>query len=388
MLKRLFICSLLIIFTSVARAQNNPDTLYIVETPDCDTVAYNSTNLIMYFYNIHDYDSAEMVLNTWEATCGTSEPITRTRILFAILQNKFSEALYDSTIVDYILNYMIRMDTTRIGIYNNYKEYFGFVTIRGDYDYFTQNMADTLLQRTFYEPMELFFSETYANVLTDAVKEIQLDSIYNNTEFSSYYYKRADKVRSQIDYNFTFLSGIWIPLGNASLLGNHPLLGLQLGIHSQKMTYNLALAFKFLRSKNEYAILRDGNMDTTDTFFGGYIGAGIERGIFKFKNNEIDLLAGIGYDGFQSVNVNTADDDPNNDVGHSVNSLNTNFGLGYRHFFVNKSYIGLQGKYNFVNYINRGGTNIMGDNITISFVVGGFYNEKKKYELNELHYVK
>ena len=387
MLKRLFIFGLLIIFTSVARAQSSPDTLYTVETPDCDTVAYNSTNLIKYFYMIQDYDSAEIVLNNWEATCGISEPIMRTRILFAILQDNFSEALYDSTIVDDVLNYMIRMDTLNIGIFNNYKEYFGFVPIRGDYDYFTQSIADTLLQRTFYDPMELFFSETYANVMNDAVKEIQLDTIFNNTEFRSYYYNRVAKVRNKIDYNLSFLGGIWIPFDNASLLGNHPLLGVQMGIHSHKMTYNLTLAFKFSKSKNEYTILRDGNIETTDVFYGGYIGAGLEREIFKFKINEFDLLAGIGYDGFQSIIINTEDDNPNNDVGHSIHSINTNFGMGYKRILANKRYIGLQGKYNFVNYINKGGTNLIGDNLTISFVVGGLFNERKKYELNELHYV-
>jgi hypothetical protein len=368
-------------------AQNNSDTSDIRETQDCDTIAYNSTHLIVYFYTIQDYDSAEIVLNNWQSICGISEPILRTRILFAILKNSFSEALYDSTIVDYILNYMIRMDTANVELYDKYKEYFGFVPIRGDYDYFTQSIADTLLQRTFYDPMALLFCEQYANVIQDAVKEIQIDTIYENTEFRSFYFKRVDKYRYKADFNLNFLTGIWIPYSNASLLGNHPLLGCQLGMHKQNMTYNLTLAFKFLKSKNEYSIQRDGNIETTDTFFGGYIGADVERELFKFGKNEFDLLAGIGYDGFQSVNVNTEDDDPNNDVGHSIHSINTNFGLGCRHFLKTRSYIGLQAKYNFVNYVNTGGTNLTGDNLTISLVLGGFFNERKYYELNELRYI-
>jgi len=387
MFKRLIISTFIVVSTFFVMAQSYPDTLSYGETPDCETIANDATNLIMYFYTIQDYDSVEIVLNNWEATCGISEPIIRTRILFAILENSFSEVLYDSTIVDDVLNYTFRMDTANVKLYDNYKGYFGFVPIRGEYDYFTQSIADTLLQRTFYNPMELLFSELYSNVISDAVKEIQRDTIYSNTEFRSYYYRRVDKYRYKADFNLNFLTGIWIPFSNASLLGNHPLLGCQLGMHKQKMTYNLTLAFKFLKSKNEYTIMRDGNIETTDTFFGGYIGADIERELFKFGKNEFDLLAGIGFDGFQSINVNTEDDDPNNDVGHSIHSLNTNFGLGYRHFLSKRTYLGLQGKYNIVNYVNSGGTNLTGDNLTISLVLGGFFNDRKYYELKELRYI-
>jgi hypothetical protein len=388
MIKRLIICTFLIVSVARAASQNIPDTLISVDSTGCEYITNNSTNLIMYFYTIQDFDSARIILDYWQTTCGISEPIVRTRILFSILENNFSETLYDSTIVDYVLNYMTRMDTTtNEDLYNDYKEYFGFVPIRGEYDYFTQCIADTLLQRIFYNPMELFYSECYANVLPDAVKEIQLDTIYNKTEFRSYYDQRVDKWKQKADLNLNFFTGIWIPTGNAALLGNHPVLGCQLGAHSQKMTYNLTLAFKLGKSKNEYTIVRDGNTETTDNFFGGYIGADIEREILKLRKNEFSILAGIGYDGFESVLTNTEDDNPDNDVGHSISSINTNFGLGYRHYLSNKSYIGLQGKYNFVNYANIGGTNLSGDIITISLFIGGFINEAKYYELNELRYV-
>lgn len=369
--------------------QSKPDTLLITEPTGCEGVAYNSTKLIMYFYAIHDYDSAGIVLDYWEANCGISEPILRSRILFAILENHFDEALYDSTIVDYVLNYMKRMDiTTTADLYHDYMEYFGFVPIREEYDYFTQCIADTLLKRIFYNPMELFFSEMYANVIVDPVKEIQLDTIYSNTEFRSFYDKRVDMWKQKADLNLNLFTGIWIPYGNAALLGNHPLLGMQVGVHKQKMTYNLTLAFRLFKSKNEYTILRDGNTETTDRFLGSYVGVDLERELIRFRENEFNLLSGIGYDGFQSILVNTEDDNPDNDTGHSIHSINTNFGLGYRHYRSNKSYIGLQCRYNFVNYVNTGGTNLSGDNLTVSIFFGGFSNNKKYYELNELRYVK
>jgi len=85
--------------------------------------------------------------------------------------------------------------------------------------------------------------------------------------------------------------------------------------------------------------------------------------------------------------VNTADDNPDNDKSHLISSLNTNFGLGYRYFYKNGEYIGLQGKYNIVNFSNPGGTNFSGNTLTISLIVGGFFNEKKSNALNQLRYI-
>jgi len=389
MFKRLFICFFLTLSVAFVFAQSKSDTLAEDEMTDCETIAYNSTSLIKYFYAVHDYDSIEIILNNWQSICGISEPIVRTRILFAILDNTFNETLYDSTIVDDVLNYIKRMDTTTTAdLYRKYQNYFGYVPIREGYDYFTQCVADTLLQRIFYNPMELLFSELYSNVLVDPIKEIQLDTIYTNSKFSSYYYQRVDKLRKQTDLNLNFFTGMWIPFGNASLLGNHPLIGFQVGAHKQKMTYNLTLAFRLLKSKNEYTILRDGNIETTDKFIGAYFGADMEREILKFRKNEFNFLAGIGYDGFSSVLVNTEDDRTDNDVGHSIKSINTNFGLGYRHYTSKNAYFGLQCRYNFVNYKNTGGTNLTGDMLTFSLFFGGFFNQQKDYELNELRYIK
>jgi len=388
MIKRLLMSVLVILLSIASIAQSDTDSLINDETIDCEFIAQNSSSWIMYFYSIEEYDSAGIVLDNWQEACGLTEPILRTRILLAIRNNTYSEELYDSTIVDFLFNYMMRIDTTSpADLYSEYQDYFGNIPFRSDYDYFTQSIADELLQQVFYNPSELLFSEFYSNVLPDPVKAIQLDTTYKNTALRSYYYQRVDKYLKQPDYHISLYSGIWIPFENAALLGNHPVIGGQIGIRAKKMTYNLSFDFKFIKSKNEYTFLRNGNIDTTTNFSGLYLGADLEREIFTFRKNKISLLGGIGYDGFDAIKVDTEDNDPNNDVSQMIGSLNTNFGLGYRHFFKNKTYIGLQGKYNIVNYSNQGGTNFSGNCLTISVSVGGFFNEKKSYYLNELRYI-
>jgi len=271
--------------------------------------------------------------------------------------------------------------------YENYPDYFGYIPIRGDFDFFTQSLADSLLAKNiFYDPAEVFFSELYANISPKPLEIIIKDSIFAGSDFKHYYFKRVDKYRHKPDYHYSISSGIWIPFDYASLLGIHPLIGFQGGIRFKKMTYNLALSFKFGKSKNEYEILVDGNLRTTDEFFGGYIAADIEREILKFRKHEFDLLGGVGYDSFDAIHVNTEDDNPENDVSHLIGSANINFGLGYRYYMKYKRYIGIQGKYNFVNYNNPGGTPLSGNTVTVSLIFGRFSNLRKDYYLNELRF--
>jgi len=389
-MSRQLVTAILLIFIALqAKPQDYPDSLRVNEPVDCEWIANNSAYFIMKYFTNHDLDSAHIVLNDWETACGSSEPVTRTKILLAISEHKFSEDLYDSTIVDYVLNYMKRIESRSPEmLYRDYKEYFGYIPIRGEYDFFTQSVADTLLQYVFYNPLELFFSEFYANVLIDPVTEIQTDSSYSNTYLHHYYFNEVNKYAKQPDFHLALFSGIWMPYGNAALLGNHPVIGFQAGVRKQKMIYNFTIDFKFINSPNEYYILKDGITDTTNYFFGGYLGIDIDRELIKMNKHEIDLLGGIGYDGFETLNTNTEDDNPDNDDGHSVNSLNINFGLGYRYYYTRNRYIGLQGKYNFVSYNNDGGTNLLGNCLTIFLSIGGFGNQAKDYNLNELRYYK
>ena len=385
MVKALIISLMFLFEGAYVWSQSSSDTTRNEEVSDCEIVAYNSTGLIMKYYNNQEFDSALLVLNDWQTACGISEPVVRTRILLAINDNAFDENIYDSTIVDDALNYIQRMESkTPVDFYNNYKSYFGYVPIRGEYDYFTQSLADTLLSRGFDTPLELLLCQFYANIVINPFAAIQTDTIYNSTDLKKYYYQRAEKCISGTDINFNLFTGAWIPTGNASLLGVHPLIGIQGGVKLNKTTYNLSLAFKFINTPNKYVILKDGVKDTTNYFFGGYIGADIEREIYKGRKNEFNLLAGFGYDGFESIKPDYTNNDSYS--GHSISSLNTNFGIGYRYFYNKRSYIGLQAKYNIVNYNNKGGTNLMGDCLTITISVGGLANAAKENCLYELRY--
>lgn len=390
MIKVLVISIILFFSTFYGYAQNNLDSLMTQHVPNCEDIAYNATNLIIKYSNKQNYDSVKIVLNYWQAKCGNSEPIIRIKILLAIKEKSFSEQIYDTTILDYVFNYMYRMETEEPEksekSYNYYKIYFDYVPIKGDYDNFTQKIAEELLPLQPENSIEQLYCKFYANVLINPMNEIQNTNHYDSSKIKTYYNKKVSKYINKPDFHYNILTGIWIPTGNAKLLGNHPLIGFQCGAKYKKTTFNLTIYFKFLKSKNDYQLIPNGSLDTSSHFFGGYIGADVEREIFKLKRNQFDLLGGIAWDGFDAINTDTKDNNPNNDKGHSINSINLNLGLGYKYNFSKKGYIALQGKYNFINYKNLGGTDMSGNAITIIFLVGGFTNTIKDYELKTLRY--
>ena len=387
MIKQIITIVLLFSISFTINAQDDLDKLMTKKAPNCRDIAFNSTELITDYYHKGQIDSVEIILKYWEEKCGESEPIMRTKILLSIENDEFSESIYDSTIVNSILNYANRINAENPdNMYNYYSYYFGYVPIKSDYDNFTKEFAEKISNEQNENSLELFFCKLYSNEFKQPIKELKENPAYDNSKVRSYYNKEIEKYIYKPDFHISVLSGIWIPTGNLTLLGNHPILGFQMGMRKKKMTYNITMAFKFLKSENDYFILKNGEIDTTNHFFGGYVGVDLDREIYKNKKSQFDLLAGIAYDGFDAIKTNTNDDNTDNDKSHSINSLNLNIGFGYKYFIKRDWYISLQGKYNFVNYKNNGGTDFSGNSITVTILTGGFMNNLKSSNLNALKY--
>ncbi len=216
--------------------------------------------------------------------------------------------------------------------------------------------------------------------------EIQNPEKYKGTKLKEYYYNQVNIYVNQADFHWAVFSGVWAPFGQASLLGNHPLLGFEFGSKYRKTYFNVSMYLKFANATNNYTFLLADSARVTNHFFGGYIELDCEREILKIRRNEFNILAGIAWDGFDTIETNTNDDRTDNDKGKSINSLNLNVGLGYRYIFKNSAYLGIRGKYNFVNYKNVGGTDLSGHTVTIAFVYGGFLNSMKSYNLERYNY--
>ncbi len=163
-------------------------------------------------------------------------------------------------------------------------------------------------------------------------------------------------------------AGIWIPTGNLSILGNHPYLGFQLGMKVQKLVVSASIALKFANSANKIHVRKDDSIYLTNRFFGGYAGVDFNYSLARKGNHQFDFIGGVGWDFLEVLKVSQPEQDE--DLTQSINGINLNAGVSYKYNFRYWSYIGLDIKYNYVDYQNPGGTDLSGHPITMALVFG------------------
>lgn len=353
----------------------------------CDETAYYSSKSFVQYMQSKQYDSASYILNNWERECGIREPIFRARVMLAMARNQDADMLIDEQTFNQIFDYESRAEMLRTRNYIQYdygRPYYGYIPIGQEFDSFLISFFKGVYEKANRKSVNYLLSEYYSISTDSLLYRIQSEE-YIGTNLYNEYYRRVNKYLYKPELHYAFLAGIWIPTGDARILGMHPEVGMQVGAKYKKINIDLTVAFKFLKSKTPYYATRvrsDKSVVYTDDFFGGYFGLDGGYDIITKKNHEVQLLTGIGIDGFDAIEADTI----NNLKSESTWTYNFNFGCGYRYYFSGTGYIGLQCKYNIVNYALRDVIDFTGNPITIRFVIGGLSNTNKNYQLNRLKY--
>jgi hypothetical protein len=171
--------------------------------------------------------------------------------------------------------------------------------------------------------------------------------------------------------NFNFTAGAWLPTSRLHLLGNHPSVGMQGGIRNEKNELDIGLSVRFIRSSNNYVVLRNDSLYTLDDYVGGYIGVDYTHYFFQETHFQSGLMIGAGYDGFTIGNQGSDGQQPDYLKPLDIGSFNFNVGLRLSYSFKPSLYLALMPRYNFIRYDNRGGTSLVGNAFSIDFGIGG-----------------
>ncbi len=365
------------------------DKLMTEKSPNCVDIAYNCKRLIEEYFNSNKLDSVGIILKYWESRCGINEPIIRCKILLAISLNEFDESIYDSTIINNIIRYEKKLlNIVTSSTYRYSYNYFGNNSRYAMFDKFTEEIAGKLLKKQKENSIEYLFCKLYSGISNSIFIELQKDNNYDNTNLKNYYMNEVNKLINIAEFQWALFGGIWIPFENLEIIGNHPIIGFDIGVKHRKMTYDISMYVKFSESLNDYTFLLDDSLMSDNYFSGSYIGIELEREILRIGNNELSIVGGVAYDGFETVKVNTNDIEPTNNRGNTISSLNLSAGLSYRYHLKYEKYIGLKTRYNFIDYKNYGGTDLSGNTVIIALTFGGFTNYNKSYKLNNLHYIR
>ena len=271
-----------------------------------------------------------------------------------------------------------------LSVYDNYRSYFGNVPPGQGFDNFTLEFAKNL--KDIYQPetIQYLLCDFYGG--NDDSIFIKLQSRkYASSSLANEYSQEVSKYLKKAEFHYSGIIGLWIPTGNLTQIGLHPEIGLQLGAKHRKMNYDFTVTFKFINSPNDYLARRKKSTDSlelTNHFFGGYFGIDIGRDILSLKGHEIQIIGGIGMDGFDALK----EDKTRNLESESVWTYNVNIGLSYRYYLSNSLYIGIRAKYNIVDYSLNNVVDFSGNPITIQLVVGSVNSVNRNQNLKSLDY--
>ena len=308
MISRTTLLVIMVFLSSRLYSQTNIEALSKTKPLECSDIAYANSTLFAQLIQRHQNDSAQQLLNYWEGKCGEREPVFRAKVVMSFVRKQSVEPLMNNESLYELNNYRSRAEMLkwrRFSFYDYDKSYYGFVPVGQEFDSFTIDFFKAAKLQQELGTINYLLSEFYGYNADTLYTMIQTKA-YDSTSLSKQYYSLVKKYSNKFETNIAMLMGMWIPTGGIAHLGIHPDMGFQIGIKKSKINVDVTVTFKFLKSKTMYAAKRvhsDQSIVLTEKFFGGYIGLDAGYDVWYKKRNEIQALAGIGWDGFDALNV-------------------------------------------------------------------------------------
>jgi hypothetical protein len=347
---------------NVAKAQSIQERMTQTHAT-CKDVFLNALEIMPELYRHKFFDSLHYALLIWRTSCGNIPEVECTALLLSIEESTFNDKRIDSATIDRLVNYSRAFTHRNIANFpEGEKAFYAFAS----------TWARLLLKEKSLDNNEKFVCQVFASEIGDPVKEINKDPM-KYSSFAKILQEIEMAQRSGLRTNCAFLAGIWIPMGDLTLLGNHPSLGFQFGARDNSNQLDLTLQFRFSKSANNYTIKRNNSFYDLGNYFGGYIGLDYTHYLVNKLNFDLGVLGGVGYDGFD---ITSSDYNYDDMKPLSIGSFNANGGFKLNYYLNTSFYIGLQARYNFINYVNHGGTSMNGDAFSVDLIIGG--NKKSR----------
>ncbi len=370
------------------KAQEDLDAKLIKKKVICQDISENSSIFIVDYFDKGNIDSCYIILDYWSRKCGYTEPVSRANMLLALAMHSYTDALVSADYIDRMLNYMNRAEIIQSN--SRYPErpglwYDDYVPLDGDFDQWTTRLAKSLMNEYEKSSSEYLFSLFYSGECDSAFQMLKLKPYQTNATGRLYDSIVKQTIKIPV-LTYQFYSGLWIPTRNLSAMGVHPLIGMGMGVKSDRNAYDFMIDFKFVNTPDYYMAKRSrtGIAEPTRHFFGGYIGFEYSRDMVQTERNELFYTIGAAYDGFDMF-----EDDPDNDTETSgTGSYNFSMGGGYSFCVGSGSWLSIQGRYNVVDYTISNRFFLTGHPVTIRLAYSYRYNAYREDRLKKLKYYK
>lgn len=362
--------------TACLVAQTGIDSLLQRPVVNCNDIAVNALYIFQGNVLRGQMDSAAMVLDQWHRKCPETEAWQRSRVLELLAKPALVDTALSDDIIAHLVVYRYLDSLPKAELLRQAPQIAGYLN-------FTKAWSTELIKSFSPGMVEYGLGEFYgtdANLLFPAIQRGE----YAGTKLRTKYFEAVERVVHLPEVHFAISLGAWIPTGELDVLGIHPELGFQMGSKYRKMNYDLAVGFRFVSSAEPYPARRTNadTVESTSHFFGGYIGIDVGRDVLNVGPNEVQLLAGIGYDGFD-----TFDAKPNSGLeSGTAGSFDLSMGLGYRRYLNSWNYLGIEAIYHWVDYANSRSVDLNGRPFVIRLVYGSLGSIPKKQQLGYMQY--
>jgi len=356
------------------------------EPNTCQRYHYNFKRQAPRLYSLHHRDSIFKIIEYIKTECGSKSDLDVTRMLLLSDNGRYDDSLIGSDFIPHMLwfrsehEYLVNREQWEYlygsshPIDNTYDNFNQFISgLANEISLQSDNMSTV-------QTLGLFYSGQFDS----AFSQLQSDDLYDSKLRRKYDgYVNSAKLKFPTRGNTAFLLGGWNPQGKNRFLGSHPEIGLQIGGESKIWRLDGIISYRFTSAKNEYLVDSLGKSVPTKKFQSWLFG--VDGGLKVFDNSifSTDIFVGVGYDEIKSIKVANDTEEP---IIHG--SFAASIGLRQRIFLNRRTgmYIGGVVRYNFVDYGNPGGTDLSGNTLSISLLIGWSFHETLNQFLKKLNY--
>jgi len=405
--------------------------LILKHSISCGDIAVAATKLIPMLHGEEPADTLDALLRYWRAQCGVTEPLMRYTVLTEIRAGTFHESRLPALVLDYLDDYMDAAitDTETFSDYFFDFRHGDYVAMHPGFNDFTASLAAQLREISNLRPTELFFEDFYANDFEDALLRLEsgqlegtmLDSLYRTdnplreTQVAMRARRRlplpgdgfpegtetpesdardhqdrgdiqdpddprhagdtSDPGMRQVrphdrpGIHWGGTLGWWSPMGKLRTMGHHPQAGFITGATTADFLFGFQMKIGFLNTPVHYEAVVDGELFETRNFTQLFLGIHGGINVFSDPVNAFYITGGAGYEGIDPLKYAHWQEE-STDVSNMINSLNLNTGLTYKRIINEQRFFSVILRYNFLDYRNRGGSDLSGNAVTVGFAYG------------------
>lgn len=356
------------------------------DVDECRNYHYNFERQAPRLYADNQADSILDAIEFIKTECGPASNLELFRTLLLTHAGRYDDTLIGSSTIPQMVWYRAEQDYR--SVFNRWNFLYGLSRpIDNTHDNFERlntQLAEQISVDSSAVPSARVIGLYYSGNFDTAMSLIQSDQC-RGTALQAAYDDYVTQVKNMFPTrgNVAFLVGAWMPQNNIGFLGDHPNFGIQLGGEGKKWRGDLVLDLRFVDSKNEYIVNDNGSLVSTDEYSGLLLGIEIGRKLFDNRSFSTDVFVGLGY---EQIVSGERSDDPDQGIIHG--SIAPSIGLRQR-FFLNDHtgwYIGGNIRYSYADYSNRGGTDLSGGAVTVSFITGWSMHATLQQFLKAINY--